>query len=70
MGSSEKCCTALYGSEAWSMKSAERRKVNDLEIKCFRRLVGVSRMDTPTTIWMEKALSGTSESWNRKRVSE
>ena len=28
------------------MRSAERRKVNVLEMKCFRSLVGVSRMDT------------------------
>ena len=27
------------------MRSAERRKVNVLEVKCFRSLVGVSRMD-------------------------
>ena len=27
------------------MRSAERRKVNDLGMKCFRNLVGVSRMD-------------------------
>ena len=27
------------------MRSAERRKVNVLEMKCFRSLVGVSRMD-------------------------
>ena len=27
------------------MRSAERRKVNVLEMKCLRRLVGVSRMD-------------------------
>ena len=25
------------------MRSAERRKVNDLEMKCLRSLVGVSR---------------------------
>ena len=37
--------TALYGAEAWSMRSAERWKVNDLEMKCLRSLVGVSRMD-------------------------
>ena len=37
--------TALYGAEAWTMSSAERRKVNVLEIKCLRSLVGVSRMD-------------------------
>ena len=37
--------TALYGAEAWGMRSAERRKVNDLEMKNLRTLVGVSRMD-------------------------
>ena len=37
--------TALYGAEAWGLRSAERRKVNVLEIKCLRSLVGVSRMD-------------------------
>ena len=36
---------ALYGAEAWDMRSAERRKVNVLEMKCLRSLVGVSRMD-------------------------
>ena len=34
---------ALYGAEAWGMRSAERRKVNVLEMKCLRSLVGVSR---------------------------
>ena len=33
--------TALYGAEAWGV----RRKVNVLEMKCLRSLVGVSRMD-------------------------
>ena len=37
--------TALYGSEAWGMRSAERRKVNVLEMKRSRSLVPVSRMD-------------------------
>ena len=37
--------TALYGTEAWGMRSAERRKVNVLEMKCLRSLVEVSRMD-------------------------
>ena len=36
--------TALYRVETWGMKSAERRKVNVLEMKCLRSLVGVSRM--------------------------
>ena len=37
--------TAVYGAEAYDMRSAERRKVNVLEMKCLRSLVGVSRMD-------------------------
>ena len=37
--------TALYGAEAWGMRSAEREKVNVLEMKCWRSLVGLSRMD-------------------------
>ena len=37
--------TALYGAEAWGMRSAERRKVNVLEMKCLRSLVGVLQMD-------------------------
>ena len=35
--------TALYW--VWGMRSAERRKVNVLEMKCLRSLVGVSRLD-------------------------
>ena len=34
--------TGLYGVEARVVKSAERRKVNVLEMKCLRSLVGVS----------------------------
>ena len=37
--------TTLYGAEAWGMRSAERRKVNVLEMKCLRSLVGVSRLN-------------------------
>ena len=37
--------TALYGAEAWGMRSAETMKVNVLEMKCLKSLVGVSRMD-------------------------
>ena len=36
---------ALYGAEAWGIRSAEVKKVNDLEMKCLRSLVVVSRMD-------------------------
>ena len=37
--------TALYGADAWGMRSYERRKVNVLEMKCLRSLVGVSYLD-------------------------
>ena len=37
--------TALSVAEAWGMRSAKRRKVNVLEMKCLRSLVGVSGMD-------------------------
>ena len=36
--------TALYGAEAWGMRSAEIRKVNVFEMKCLRSLVGVLRI--------------------------
>ena len=37
--------TALYGAEACSVRTAERRKVNVREMKFLTSLVGVSRMD-------------------------
>ena len=33
--------TTLYGAETWGV-SAERRKVNVLDMECLRSLVGVS----------------------------
>ena len=32
--------TALHGAVAWGMRSTEERKVNVLEIKCLRSLIG------------------------------
>ena len=55
--------TALYGAEAWSMRSAERRKVNVLETKYLRSLVGVSRMDRVRNEEVK-------ESWSGKGVGE
>ena len=31
--------TAMFGADAWGMRSTERRKVNVLEMKCLRSLV-------------------------------
>ena len=43
--------TSLYGAEAWGMRRVERRKVNVLEMKYLRSLVGMSRMDR---VWNEE----------------
>ena len=40
--------TALHGADAWGMRSAERRKVNVLEMKCLISFVGALRMDRVT----------------------
>ena len=37
--------TALYRADTWGMKSAERRKVNFIQMKCSRSLVRVLPMD-------------------------
>ena len=37
--------TALYGAEACGMRSAKKMKVNLLEMKCLRSLVGASLID-------------------------
>ena len=42
---------ALYGAEACGMRSAERWKVNVLEMKRSKSLVGVSRLDR---VWNEE----------------
>ena len=34
--------TAFYGAEACGMRSAEERKLNFLEMKCLKSLVGVA----------------------------
>ena len=50
--------TALYGVEAWGMKSAERRNVNVLEIQCLRSLVVVSRLiEVRTRAGIERKLA-------------
>ena len=72
MGINEKKClykiaivpTAFSGAEAWDLRSAERRKVIVLEMKCLRSFVGVSRMDK---VWNEEVRK---ESWNRKGANQ
>ena len=57
--------TALYGAETWGIRSAERKKVNVLEMKCLRSLVGVSGIDRITTY--EKG--GRQEGWRRSLLT-
>lgn len=33
--------TTLYGADAWGMRTADRRNVNVLEMKCLRGFMGV-----------------------------
>ena len=37
--------TVMYGLESWGMKVNEREKLNVFEMKCLRRMTGVSRLD-------------------------
>jgi hypothetical protein len=37
--------TALYGAETWNIKKAERNKLDVMEMRCLRSMLGVSRMD-------------------------
>ena len=37
--------TVLYGAETWNMRVEERRKLNVLEMKCLRSMIGVTRRD-------------------------
>ena len=56
--------TALYEAEVWGTRSAERRKVNVLKMKCLRSLVGVSQMDrvrNEEVRWRAGIESGVSE---------
>ena len=41
---------ALYGADAWRMRSAEGMKVNVIEIKCLRSLVAVARMEMKRSV--------------------
>ena len=52
--------TALYGAEAWGMRSAERKKVNVLETKCLRVWLECHE-------WIELGKKG---SWRVVRISD
>ena len=37
--------TVTYGAETWSMREAERKRLEVFEMRCLRSMVGVTRMD-------------------------
>ena len=37
--------TALYGAETWNVKEEDRYRLNVMEMRCLRSMVGVSRVD-------------------------
>jgi len=37
--------TLAYGSECWTLKEENERKLHSLETNCLRRMIGVSRRD-------------------------
>ncbi len=45
--------TALYGTETWSRRAAERRRLNVMEMRCLRSMCGVKCMDRVTNeeVW-------------------
>ena len=61
---------SLYGAEPWGMRSAERRNVNVLEMKCLRSLVGVSRgLGTLTSVFYSSEMSSQSKGRGEGKAS-
>ena len=42
----------LYGAETWSMRKAERKKIDAFEMWCWRRVMRVWWMETKTNVWV------------------
>ena len=41
-----------YGTETWTMRKHERRKIDAFELWCWRRVLRVSWMERKTNIWI------------------
>ncbi len=46
--------TALYGAETWNIKKDERNKLDVIEMRCLRSMLGVSRMDWLTNVEVKR----------------
>ena len=42
----------LYGSETWTMRKTERKKIDAFELWCWRRVMRVSWMEIKTNVWV------------------
>ncbi len=42
----------LYGADTWTMRKAERKKVDAFEMWCWRRVMGMSWMERNTKVWL------------------
>ena len=42
----------LYGSETWTMRKTERKKIDAFELWCWRRVMRVSWMERKTNVWV------------------
>ena len=49
----------LYGSETWTIKAREARKITAAEMKCMRRTAGYTRTDYKTNTQIAKELKVT-----------
>ena len=48
--------TLLYGSEAWTMRAHQEKRLNVFHMSCFRRILGITWQDKVTNkVVLEKA---------------
>ena len=47
----------MYGCESWTVKKAERRRIDDFELWCWRRLVRVPRTERRSNQSVLKGIS-------------
>ena len=47
---------ASYGSESWTMKSADKKRLDSFEMWCYRRILRISWTEKKTNEWVLKEL--------------
>ena len=64
--------TLAYGSECWTLKKDDERKLHSLEMNCLRRMIGVSRRDRKQNTVVRERTNATEsiiEEIRRRRLS-